>query len=92
VSVLLDVTIKDCLDNNDKKCTDLFSVGGETTVAVTAAVDFTAAIYESDSCSSGGCAGGVRKLVGVARDSTKIILAGFFEASYGFENEYIVWE
>ena len=93
VSVLLEVTIKDCIDNDNKKCTDLFGVGGETTVAATAAVDFSAAVYEGDSCSSGGCAGGtVRKLGGVARVSAKIMLAGIFEASFGFEEYIVVWD
>ena len=93
VSVLLEVTIKECMDNGDKKCTDLFGVGGETTVAATAAVDFSAAVYEGDSCSSGGCAGGaVRKLGGVARVSAKIMLAGIFETSFGFEEYIVVWD
>lgn len=93
VSVLLEVTIKDCLDNDDKKCTALFGIGGETTVAATAAVDFSAAVYEGDSCSSGGCAGGaVRKLGGVARVFAKIMQAGIFETSFGFEEYIVVWD
>jgi hypothetical protein len=40
----------------------------------------------------GSRAGGVRKLGGVARVSTKIMLAGFFEASFGFEENIVVWD
>lgn len=92
-TVLLEVKLKDCLDNLDKKCIDLFGIKGENSQGYFANFSVTGNLYSGDACPNNSCSSTKLGKAGtVSRVEAQIMLAGIYEATYSHVHEQVLWE
>lgn len=92
-TVLLEIKVKDCMDNLDSNCIDLFGIKGENSQGYFANFSVTGNLYSGDACPNNSCSSTKLGKAGtVSRVEAQIMLAGIYEATYSHVHEQVLWE